>query len=149
MCRERLRVVEQLRRRHGTQGHAEADGFFGPDLTTVNSRFRPVEILESMLLPSKVVSDQYRAVSLSTEDGKVFSGMPIVTDGPNLVLLLSDGTKVTIPKAEIEEQKTLATSVMPDGLLNTLSYQEIADMLALFESMPRVAAPEAAAVKGQ
>jgi len=39
--------------------------------------------------------------------------------------------------------------VMPEGLLNPLSYQEIADLLALFDSMPRVAAPESAAGKGK
>jgi putative heme-binding domain-containing protein len=116
----------------------------GPDLTTVNSRFRPAEILESIVLPSKVVSDQYRSATVATQDGKLYSGMPIVSDGPNLVLLLSDGTKMTISKAEIEEQKPSTTSVMPEGLLNPLSYQEIADLLALFDSMPRVEAPEAA-----
>ena len=121
----------------------------GPDLTTVNSRFRPAEIVESIVLPSKVISDQYKSVTLATQDGKVYGGMPIVSDGPNLVLLLSDGTKVTIPKAEIEEQKASTTSVMPEGLLNPLSYQEIADLLALFDSMPRVAAPESAAGKGK
>jgi len=117
----------------------------GPDLTTVNSRFRPAEILESVVLPSKVISDQYKSVTIATQDGKIYNGMPIVTDGPNLVLLLSDGTKSTVPKSEIEEQKASATSVMPDGLLNPLSYQEIADLLALFNAQPRVAAPETAA----
>ena len=121
----------------------------GPDLTTVNSRFRPAEILESIVLPSKVISDQYKSVTLATQDGKLYGGMPIVSDGANLVLLLSDGTKVTIPKAEIEEQKASSTSVMPEGLLNPLSHQEIADLLALFESMPHVAAPEAAVGKGK
>jgi putative heme-binding domain-containing protein len=121
----------------------------GPDLTTVNSRFRPFEILESIVLPSKVISDQYKSVTLATQDGKIYGGMPIVSDGQNLVLLLSDGTKVTIPRAEIEEQKASTTSVMPEGLLNPLSYQEIADLLALFDSMPRVAAPESAAGKGK
>jgi putative heme-binding domain-containing protein len=121
----------------------------GPELTTVNSRFRPTEIIESIVLPSKVISDQYRSVTLATQDGKIYGGMPVVSDGPNFVLLLSDGTKVTIPKAEIEEQKASTTSVMPDNLLNPLSYQEIADLLALFESMPRVAAPESAAGKGK
>ena len=121
----------------------------GPDLTTVNSRFRPAEIVESIVLPSKVISDQYKSVTLATQDGMIYAGMPIVSDGPNLVLLLSDGTKVTIPKAEIEEQKASTTSVMPDGLLNPLSYQEIADLLALFDSMPRVAAPESAAAKAK
>jgi len=113
----------------------------GPDLTTVNSRFRPSEILESIVEPSKVISDQYKPVTVATSDGKVYNGMPVVIDGPNLVLLLSDGTKATIPKTEIDQKKESHVSVMPAGLLNTLNYQEIADMLALFNSMPRVEVP--------
>ena len=66
----------------------------GPDLTTVRSRFRPIEILESIVEPSKVISDQYKAATIATVDGKVYNGMPVVSDGPALVLLLSDGTKV-------------------------------------------------------
>ena len=79
-------------------------------------------------VPSKVISDQYKSITVATQDGKLYNGMPIVTDGPSLVLLLSDGTKATIPKAEIDEQKASATSVMPEGLLNPLSFQEIADL---------------------
>ena len=59
----------------------------GPDLTTVSSRFRPVEILESIVEPSKVISDQYKPVTVATTDGKVYNGMPVVTDGTNLVAL--------------------------------------------------------------
>ena len=103
----------------------------GPDLTTVNSRFQPADILESIVLPSKVISDQYKSITVATQDGKLYNGMPIVADGPSLVLLLSDGTKATVPKSEIDEQKASATSVMPEGLLNPLSFQEIADLLAL------------------
>jgi hypothetical protein len=43
----------------------------GPDLTTVRSRFRPIEILESIVEPSKVISDQYKAATVATMDGKV------------------------------------------------------------------------------
>ncbi|MDR3619017.1 MAG: HEAT repeat domain-containing protein [Paludisphaera borealis] len=116
----------------------------GPDLSTVNSRFQSADILDSIVAPSKVISDQYKTVIVATGDGRIVSGMPIVTDGPNLVLLLSDGSKVTIPKVEIDEQKPSPTSVMPEGLLNTLEYQDVADLIALFESIPRVAAPAAA-----
>jgi putative heme-binding domain-containing protein len=115
----------------------------GPDLSTVSSRFRPVEILESIVEPSKVISDRYKPVSVATSDGKVYNGMPVVNDGPNLVLLLSDGTKVTIPKNEIDGRRESSVSVMPAGLINSLSFQEIADMLALFDSAPRVEAPAA------
>ncbi|AMV39655.1 PVC-type heme-binding CxxCH protein [Planctomyces sp. SH-PL62] len=119
----------------------------GPDLSTVNSRFQPADILESIVSPSKVISDQYKPITVAIEDGRILSGMPIVADGPNLVLLISDGSKVTIPKDEIEEQKPSPISVMPEGLLDPLSYQEIADLIALFESVPRVAAPDQAAAK--
>ncbi len=110
----------------------------GPDLTTVRSRFRPIEILESVVEPSKVISDQYKAAMIATVDGKVYNGMPVAGDGPAVVLLLSDGTKVTIPKSEIDGKKESNVSVMPEGLVNSLSYQEIADLLALFEAAPRV-----------
>ena len=121
----------------------------GPDLTTLNSRFQPADILESIVVPSKVISDQYKSITVATQDGKLYNGMPIVADGPSLVLLLSDGTKATVPKSEIDEQKASSVSVMPEGLLNPLSLQEIADLMALFNSMPRVAVPEASAAKGK
>ncbi len=131
-------VIEKVRcldcHKYGPKGQG-----VGPDLTTLNSRFGPVEILESIVEPSKVISDQYKPTTVATSDGKVHNGMPIVNDAKNLVLLLSDGSKVTIPKADIEEQKDSKTSVMPEGLLNTLSLQEIADLIALFESAPKVA----------
>ncbi|MDB5350395.1 MAG: hypothetical protein JWN86_1642 [Planctomycetota bacterium] len=110
----------------------------GPDLTTVASRFRPGEILESIVDPSKVISDQYKSTTVATRDGKILNGMPAGQDEKNLVLLLSDGTKMTIPKAEIDEQKESRVSVMPEGLVNALSYQDIADLLALFEAQPKV-----------
>ena len=116
----------------------------GPDLTTVRSRFRPSEILESIVEPSKVISDQYKAATIATVDGKVYNGMPIVSDGSTLVLLLSDGTKATIKKSEIDDRKESNVSVMPEGLMNSLSYQEIADLLVLFDSTPRVEPAEEA-----
>lgn len=119
----------------------------GPDLTTLNSRFGPAEILESIVEPSKVISDQYKSYTVATSDGKIYNGMPVVNDADNLVLLLSDGSKATIPKKEVEGHKESKTSVMPEGLLNTLTLQEIADLVALFESAPKTAAPAVGAAK--
>jgi putative heme-binding domain-containing protein len=121
----------------------------GPDLTTVSSRFRPSEIMESIAEPSKVISDQYKSLQVATTDGKVLVGMPTAGEPDKLVLLLSDGTKLTIPKSEIDEQKESNISVMPEGLVNALSLQEIVDMLALFDSMPRVEAPPTEPTKKQ
>lgn len=108
----------------------------GPDLTTVRRRFQKKEILESVLFPSQVISDQYRAVTVSTSDGLIYTGMPIASAGTEkqLTLLLSDATKVVVAKDKIEDQFPARLSVMPEGLFKTLSEQEIADLFAFLET---------------
>lgn len=113
----------------------EGEGI-GPDLTTLRRRFQKKEILESVLFPSQVMSDQYRTVTITTSEGLVYNGMPIPTPGNDrqIVLLLSDATKVVIPKDKIEEQSPAKVSVMPEGLFKNLTEQEIADLFAFLET---------------
>ena len=54
---------------HQAQGEA-----MGPSLTDVAKRFRPAEILESIVEPSKVISDQYASKSIVTAQGKAITG---------------------------------------------------------------------------
>ncbi len=120
----------------------------GPDLTSVRRRFQRKEIVESILYPSQVISDQYRMVQVETKEGQVYVGMPIpgVKKNDKLVLLLSDTTRLEIPKSRIEEETTSKISVMPAGLLDPLSLQEVADLLAFLETS-KFNAPVAAAKK--
>lgn len=136
---------------------SEGEGV-GPDLTSVRRRFQRKEIVESIVYPSQVISDQYRMVQVETKEGQVYVGMPIpgISNHDKLVLLLSDTTRLEIPKNRIEEQTTSKTSVMPTGLLDPLSLQEVADLLAFLEtskfnasatSAPVTNAPAAKAAK--
>ncbi len=108
----------------------------GPDLTTVRRRFQRKEIIESIVYPSQVISDQYRMVTIITDDGVVYNGMPIpsASDDKNVVLLLQDASKVTIPRSSIEEMAPSKVSVMPVGVLKELSLQDIADLFAFLET---------------
>jgi putative heme-binding domain-containing protein len=108
----------------------------GPDLTSIRRRFQKKEIIESVLYPSQVISDQYRMVQVVTTEGQVYIGMPVpgVKGHDKLVLLLSDTTKLEIPKKRIEEQTPSKISVMPTGLLDPLSLAEIADLFAFLET---------------
>jgi putative heme-binding domain-containing protein len=131
---------------HRFQGEGEA---VGPDLTSVRRRFQRKEIVESIVYPSQVISDQYRMVQVETKEGQVYVGMPIPGVSKNnkkLVLLLSDTTRLEIPKSRIEEQTTSKISVMPTGLLDPLSLQEVADLLAFLETS-KFNAPVAEAAK--
>jgi putative heme-binding domain-containing protein len=106
----------------------------GPDLTTLAGRFKRKDILEATIYPSRVISDQYKSVVVATKDGRVITAMRAPDDGDNLVLLLSDASSLKLPKAEVEEIVDGKQSVMPDGLLNQLSLEEIADLFAFLES---------------
>ena len=108
----------------------------GPDLTTLRRRFRRKEILESIFYPSHVISDQYQSRTLVTLDGKVITGLVAPQGADAIVVLDIEGKKTVIAKQEIEQQLPSKLSAMPEGLLNPLSMQQIADLFALFDAIP-------------
>ncbi len=111
--------------RHGTRGET-----IGPDLSTVGQRFQKKEILESTLFPSQVISDQYASKVVTTVDGLTYTGMVGAAGAEAIVMLQPNGEKVTIKKSQIAEVSPSKKSAMPEGLLNQLTAEEIADLFA-------------------
>lgn len=111
----------------------EDGGATGPDLTQAGGRFQLKDLVEAMVEPSKVVSDQYKASIVQTVDGKVVTGR-IVAEFPDRIVVVTDpedATKfVEVAREEIEELLPATQSLMPAGLLNTLSEEEVLDLLA-------------------
>jgi len=113
----------------------EGEGI-GPDLTTLSKRFKRIDTLESLFFPSKVISDQYRSTTIETRNGQRINGL-MAPQGDMVTILQSDGSKITLKKAEIEQQFASLVSVMPEKLLDQLTKQEIADLFAFLESEPK------------
>jgi putative heme-binding domain-containing protein len=107
----------------------------GPDLTTVSKRFNRKDILESILDPCKVISDQYRSSVIVTKEDRILTGLA-APQGDRVTVLQSDGSKVTLRKDQIQQQYASLISVMPEKLLDPLELQEIADLFAFLESEP-------------
>jgi len=108
----------------------------GPELTTVSRRFQRREILESILFPSQVISDQYSSKSVTLKDGRSFWGLVAPQPDGALVVLQSDAQKVSVPKDQIEEVRPLKKSAMSEGLLNGLTLDEIGDLFAYLGQSP-------------
>jgi len=122
----------------------------GPDLTSVRRRFQKKEIVESVLLPSQVISDQYTAVTVVTTEGLVHTGMPLPNPGSkNLLLLLPDATRLEIPPEKVEEKVKAKVSVMPEGLFKDLTLEQIADLFAFLETSKSNPEPAATAAAGK
>jgi putative heme-binding domain-containing protein len=107
----------------------------GPDLTTLSKRFKRADVLESIVYPSKVISDQYRSTTITTKKGRSVTGLAAV-QGDVVTVLLSDGSKISLKKDEIEQQIASLISVMPEKLLDPLEMRDIADLFAYLESDP-------------
>jgi putative heme-binding domain-containing protein len=116
--------------RYGSRGEG-----IGPDLSNVSSRFQRKEILESVIFPSQVISDQFAAKTVVTTDGKSYTGM-VGPTGDGVVVLQANTEKVAIPKAEIDSIVPSKQSAMPEGAFNTLSLEEIADLFAYLAKPP-------------
>ncbi len=108
----------------------------GPDLTNVSKRFQKKEILESILFPSQVISDQYGTQTIVTKDGKSYTGMVAPTGEDSFTVLQVNGEKVVVAREDIEQTTRTKVSAMPEGLLNTLSLEDIADLFSYLTSAP-------------
>ncbi|MCS7168145.1 MAG: c-type cytochrome [Gemmatales bacterium] len=116
--------------RFGTLGEG-----IGPDLTTLKGRFTRRDILEAILYPSKVISDQYRGSVILTTSGQTFTGLAAV-QGDTITVLQQDGTRITLRKDEVEQMVASTISPMPDKLLDNFTVEEIAELLAFLEGDP-------------
>jgi len=112
----------------------------GPDLTSVGRRFSRRDILRSILEPSRVVAEQYRREVIVTNEGQTIVGT-ILQGGDYRSPVLEVMTdplqpqKITkISKQDIEAHRKSKTSIMPAGLLKTLTKDEIADLIAFLEA---------------
>ena len=119
--------------RYGDQG-----GATGPDLTTVATRFKRQDILESMTEPSKVVSEQYMNTVLTMADGNIVAGRIAQETGDKVVVMTNPfdaAATATVKKSEIKSRELSKISIMPPGLLSTCTENEILDLIAFLESM--------------
>jgi putative heme-binding domain-containing protein len=116
--------------RYGNRGEG-----IGPDLSNVSNRFQRKEIVESVIFPSQVISDQFAAKTVVTADGKTYTGL-IGPTGDGVVVLQANAEKANVAKADIDMIVPSKTSAMPEGLFNTLTLEEIADLFAYLGKPP-------------
>ncbi len=112
-------------------------GANGPDLTGIAGRFSVKDLLESIVEPSKVISDQYAAVQITTTDGKTVVGRIVNLHNDNYSIntdMLDPNALTNVRRGRIETMETSKLSMMPEGLLNVLHEDEVIDLMAFLLS---------------
>lgn len=107
----------------------------GPHLADIGKRYKPEELLESMLKPSEKIAQGYETQLFLLANGEVVTGFVISETGRQLVVRDSQGKTYKIARDEIDERSRQTVSAMPEELLGSLRATELADLLAYLQSL--------------
>jgi putative heme-binding domain-containing protein len=105
----------------------------GPDLTAVDRKNLEV-LLPNVIDPSAVIREGYQQYNVVSTDGRILAGL-LAEDGPEKVTILdAKGVRTTLRKKQIESLTRADTSLMPEGLVDALTDQELRDLFAYLRS---------------
>ena len=117
----------------------DAGGKIGPELTG-SQRNNLDYVLSNVLDPAAVLAKDYQMHQFVTSDGRVLSGI-VKGEDDNAISVQTATELVVVPKAEIESRRETANSMMPDGLLPSLSADEVRDLVGYLASPSQVPLP--------
>ncbi|VTU00056.1 membrane-bound dehydrogenase domain protein : Probable L-sorbosone dehydrogenase OS=Planctomyces maris DSM 8797 GN=PM8797T_17242 PE=4 SV=1: HEAT_2: Cytochrom_C [Gemmataceae bacterium] len=101
----------------------------GPDLSLIGRTERRW-VVESILQPSNVVAPHYQAWKIELADGRTVTGLLVGTNLDVSEYIDDKGNRFKVPAADAVDVKASAVSIMPEGLFDNLTDQEVRDLLA-------------------
>ena len=119
-------------------------GAHGPDLTTAPGKFSANDLLESIVEPSKSISDQYASWIFEMDDGRKVTGRIINLHDNNMSVntdMLDPNKMINVKRDDVERMKPSKVSMMPEGLLDKLTNEEVRDLIAYLGSPAQVPLP--------
>lgn len=102
---------------------------FGPDLSRVGRKWSRSELLDQVRFPSKVIDPPWQLTTVTLTTGDTKAGFVVTRTDGELTLKVAGGETVKIPASQISKATTERISVMPEGILQSLTASEAADLI--------------------
>lgn len=112
-------------------------GRLGPDLTNIGKARNERDLLEAMIYPNASLVRGYEPVVLALEDGRVATGIVVHESREELVLAMDARKSQRFARSDIVAIEPSRVSLMPQGIVNVLTKQELADLLAFLRTRSR------------
>jgi putative heme-binding domain-containing protein len=116
-------------------------GKIGPDLTRIGQVRSERDLLEAILFPSASFARGYEPVVVTKQSGETLTGLLRSELSDTIVLVSGAGAETRIPRGDIIDMQPGTVSIMPAGLADQLSRQELADLLAFLKATQPGALP--------
>lgn len=108
-------------------------GGIGPDLTGAANRYTLRDLLENIVEPSKVISDQYESTILELKDGRTIVGRVSAEEGGILQVVTDPSAPnrtTDVHKSEVKTRQVSPVSLMPPGLIDSMNRNEVLELAA-------------------
>ena len=115
-------------------------GMIGPEITG-SQRTNLDYVLENLIDPSAAVAKDFQMEIILTDAGRVITGL-IVDESDQALTIQTANERLIVPKPEIERRTLSQVSMMPDGLLQTLSNDQVRDLIGYLASPAQVEPPK-------
>ncbi len=110
---------------------------FGPALSEIGSKLPKDALLESLLDPSAGISFGFEAWSVETKDGEEFFGLIVSETGEDVSVKTVGGVVTKVKKSILARRQQSKLSIMPAGLQQTMTTQELADLLEYLTTLKK------------
>jgi putative heme-binding domain-containing protein len=109
-------------------------GNVGPDLTRIGQIRNERDLLEAVVYPNASFVRSYEPVMVTTRGGDDFSGVLRKDSADEVVLATGPNAEQRIARSDVTEMRPGSVSVMPSGLADQLTKQELADLVAFLKA---------------
>ncbi|HYV34400.1 MAG TPA: HEAT repeat domain-containing protein [Gemmataceae bacterium] len=107
----------------------------GPLLADITTRYKKDEIMESILKPSAKIAQGFETQYFVLTDGKTLEGFVTRESGTEVEIRTLTGIATIIQKSDIDQRSRRETSMMPEGLVQNLTIQELASIWAYLDTL--------------
>jgi putative heme-binding domain-containing protein len=108
-------------------------GNVGPDLTRLWETQSVEKIMESIIEPSKEIKEGFQMYKATTKKGLVYNGLKISQTPEEVVLRDATAKDIRIAAKDLEDLAVSKTSLMPEGVVAQLTYDQFIDLVAFLK----------------
>ncbi len=110
-------------------------GHVGPDLTKIGAIRTERDLLESVVYPSASFVRSFEPVIVATKEGDEYSGVLRQESADSILVISGPGAEHRLAMADVAEMRPGTVSVMPEGLTQALSTQDLSDLITFLKSL--------------
>ncbi|MFZ9091366.1 MAG: c-type cytochrome, partial [Planctomycetaceae bacterium] len=107
----------------------------GPHLVDIGRRYKPAELVESIVDPGKRIAQGFDTWAFAMASGKIYTGFVVLESAETVTLRDATGIAVNLIQDDIDDRVKQELSMMPKGIVGNLTPEQLADLLAYLQTL--------------